>query len=519
MRDVVGMYDVHEAVGFPTRDSGALNQGFLSLPRDNPKAVQFEPFFIPREPVAQCQAQLTDLGRLGIELFHDNPGQGLAFLVAVGAMRDYPVAINGFLMRNGASPKSFGEFLGEEFPISQTLRLEFLNSLPLFGTGVVGALETAFHFAALPCDWSKADQLMRGLAHFWWDQHQEESRERQGEKTSTLTRNLKNIRAHSEPSGVALLQCILSQEALHQLMFSTCMLHRHFMDGNAMSLNQWIELNTGIAGNTHDIPVHVQSAIYGIVRDRGINLAGKFVIGAPWNNAPVLEGWVRVHYKYLTEAWSADTFMVLPREGLRSLAEQGGATIVGCSPSRAVDHFPVSQQLPSAIPSITKIALEDELTWLSIHSSILLLGTSQKGTSPFAFVTLQHVVVKEVDLAACCIVLVSSLQAVKKVLVPGEQETIALCLLLADGRFQVLEAEHLELRFDDAGVCSEWATALKDFSCQNVNPMKSQVLSFSQLTTSPQPQGDCRQAPKRVSNVTNRVINLDDGAIDSERTT
>ena len=57
--------------------------------------MQFEPFFIPREPVAQCQAQLTELGRLGIELFHDNPGQGLAFLVAVGAMRDYPVAING----------------------------------------------------------------------------------------------------------------------------------------------------------------------------------------------------------------------------------------------------------------------------------------------------------------------------------------------------------------------------------------------------------------------------------------
>ena len=235
------------------------------------------------------------------------------------------------------------------------------------------------------------------------------------------------------------------------------MLHRHFMDGNAMFLNQWIEL-TGIAGNTHDIPVHVQSAVYGTVRDRGINLAGKFVIGAPWNNAPVLEGWVRVHYKYLTEAWSADTFTVFPREGLRSLAEQGGAKIVGCSPSRAVYHFPVSQQLPSAIPSITKIALEDELTWLSIHSPILLLGTSQKGTSPFAFETLQHLVVKEVELSPGC----------EEGARAREQESTALCLLLADGRFQVLEAEHLELRFDDAGVCSEWATALKDFSCQNV---------------------------------------------------
>ena len=85
----------------------------------------------------------------------------------------------------------------------------------------------------------------------------------------------------------------------------------------------------------------MQSAVYGIVRDRGINLAGKFVIGSPWNNAPVLEGWARVHYNYLTKAWSADTFMVLPREGLRSSAMQEGATIVGCSPSRAVDQFPV----------------------------------------------------------------------------------------------------------------------------------------------------------------------------------
>ena len=103
------------------------------------------------------------------------------------------------------------------------------------------------------------------------------------------------------------------------------------MDGSALSLNQWNELNTGIAGNTHDIPVHVQSAIYGIVRDREINLAGKFVVGAPWIFAPVLKGWVRVHYKYLIEAWSADTFMVWLPEGLRSLADQGGATTVGCS--------------------------------------------------------------------------------------------------------------------------------------------------------------------------------------------
>ena len=161
--------------------------------------------------------------------------------------------------------------------------------------------------------------------------------------------------------------------------------------------------------------------------------------------------------------------MVLPREGLRSLAEQGGATIVGCSPSRAVDHFPVSQQLPSAIPSITKIALEDELTWLSIHSSILLLGTSQKGTSPFAFVTLQHVVVKEVDLAACCIVLVSSLQAVKKVLVPGEQESIALCLLLADGRFQVLEAKCVERRKTCPDKCAH--------PCEHVRTCERHVFS------------------------------------------
>merc|ERR1719222_759385 len=93
------------------------------------------------------------LQQLGVDIFNRSPGHGVAFLVAVGVVRDYPVEINSFLVRVGADPVCIGDYLGEDYPIAQTLRLEFLNSLPLLGSGVVSALQTAFREMAVPADW------------------------------------------------------------------------------------------------------------------------------------------------------------------------------------------------------------------------------------------------------------------------------------------------------------------------------------------------------------------------------
>ena len=48
--------------------------------------------------------------------------------------------------------KQVGNFLGEAFSLSHTIRLEFLNSVVLQNTGVVSALIQVFHMLQLPDD-------------------------------------------------------------------------------------------------------------------------------------------------------------------------------------------------------------------------------------------------------------------------------------------------------------------------------------------------------------------------------
>jgi len=146
-----------------------------------------------------------ELQRLGIEIFNTSPGQGMAFLVAVGAVRDYPVEINNFLVRVGVNPKGFGTFLGEDHSIAQTLRLEFLNALPLLNTGALHALQLAFQEIAVPDDWAKTDRLVQGIAHFWWRQHEDSE--------GYQPQNYKRVNSHTEAAGVELQRCLQGSDA------------------------------------------------------------------------------------------------------------------------------------------------------------------------------------------------------------------------------------------------------------------------------------------------------------------
>ena len=136
-KEVVGKYKLDGVpnLSYPTRAEEPDDNSWLNAR----SALEFEPLFVPRDSVLPASAYSDELHFLGLELFNKSPGHGISFLVAVGSIRDYLVEINDFLVRLGASPQSIGEFLGEEFPIAQTLRLEFLTSMPFLGTGVVGA--------------------------------------------------------------------------------------------------------------------------------------------------------------------------------------------------------------------------------------------------------------------------------------------------------------------------------------------------------------------------------------------
>merc|ERR1719272_487664 len=315
-------------VGFPTRATDSNDYGTSTGSTSLGAALHFEPFFVPRDAVLHEPAHREELQKLGVEIFNKSPGHGLAFLIAAGGVRDYPVEINSFLVRIGADPGRLGEFLGEDFPIAQTLRLEFLNSLPLLGTGVVGALETSFHEMAVPSGWVKADRLTRGIAHFWWRQHEEECQENQ-QGGLDVTRTVHGgVGSRGELSGLELQRLLLGSECLHRLMFSALMLHQWLRQGQHMTLSEWVQLNTGIEGNGNDVPMHVQTGIYKAIAEGNVSLSGR-PVPSTLPLVPIMEGWSYVHYSGRAQITTGTDAAAWPDASPRVLAAQGGASSVG----------------------------------------------------------------------------------------------------------------------------------------------------------------------------------------------
>uniref|UniRef100_A0A7S4R684 SEC7 domain-containing protein n=1 Tax=Alexandrium monilatum TaxID=311494 RepID=A0A7S4R684_9DINO len=493
-KEVVVSYDAqtrgrHAQVGFPTRSLETFHAASSGGGMDAMEVganLHFEPFFVPRDPVLHEPKSREDLQQLGVDLFARSPGHGVAFLVAVGVVRDYPVEINNFLVRVGADPAGLGEFLGEEFPISQTLRLEFLNSLPLLGTGVVSALETAFNEMALPPDWLKVDRLTRGIAHFWWRQHEEELAERKsGDIGSTgATQDLQSLGARGELAGLELQRSLLGTDGLHRLMYSAVMLQRWLQAGNQMTLNEWVQLNTGIEGSGNDVPMHVQTGIHRAISEGALALANRRRPQRP-ATAPTVEGFAFVFYTGRAQVSHDGDPAVWPEATPRMLAAQGGVPSAGRSsplPGLEADLIEGAGQAPRAAAAARGRGREavsvyaqpfdsesaglggkvdgEEEAWLSLHQWILLISSSTPDSTPYAFVSLRHAILREVDAAARRLVLVSHSDSNWPPIGMADDEWLELFLLLGDGRFQPMEAPRLELRLGKAADFDAWAAHL-----------------------------------------------------------
>lgn len=460
-REIVTVYDSTSKakfaeVGFPTRATDSNDYGTSSASTALGAALHFEPFFVPRDAILHEPSHREELQKLGIEIFNRSPGHGLAFLIAAGGVRDYPVEINSFLVRIGADPAQLGEFLGEDFPIAQTLRLEFLNSLPLLGTGVVAALETSFHEMAVPTGWIKVDRLTRGIAHFWWRQHEEELQECP-EGDLDAMRNLTCLGSRGELAGLELQRLLLGSESLHRLMFSALMLHQWLSRGQKMSLRQWVQLNTGIEGNGNDVPMHVQNGIYKGITEGSVSLSGR-PVPSILPLAPQLEGWAYVHYSGRAQVSSGTEHAAWPDASPRVLAAQGGASSVGRSAPlghqdgtdmRRGDGMP-------GLPLDNSNPL-GEATWVSLHARLLLLSSGAVGAPPYAFVSLRHALLKEADIHTRRIILTSRSDGTWPPAATGDEYWLELCLLLGDGRFQPMEAPLLELRMTADHDFEAWA--------------------------------------------------------------
>jgi len=466
--------------------------------------LRFEPCFVPRDPVLYEPRQRDELQQLGMEIFSKGAGEGVAFLVAAGIARDYPVEINNFLVRTGADPARLGEFLGEDHPLAQNLRLEILNSMPLLGTGVVSALTAAFKDLAVPSDFLHADRLARGVAHFWWLQHEEEMNERKAEGSVGTTKDLPGAGVAGEVRGFELQRCLQSDEVLHGLMFSTLMLRRWFHAGLQMTMNEWTQLNAGVEGGG-DVPLGVQQGIYAALAEgRMLLLEGAGAEPLPDQGAaPAVAGWARIRYDGRSQAshngnrsaWVTATPSVLAAQGGIASVGRVGPGPGGLGRSSPVPA-PQAARGPRPLPAIATGAAAsggaaavtgeeetegpqtstegEEVAWLSLHRWLLLFSPPSGGASarprpcdgppkapPYAFASLRRAALKEVDPVRRRLVLAGYTDPSLPRVLAQDDRWLELTLLLGDGRFQCMEAPCLELTLERQEDFEAWAAHLQ----------------------------------------------------------
>ena len=244
LREAMQSYSEHQSQHSkkPWRPPQSLQSGLQDVQVSS--RLRFEPFFVPRTPVFKDVAS-SDLQRLGKEIFNARPGQGLAFVVATGCIRDFPVELSAFLAQPGVCTEQVGQFLGEDFSLSQTLRLEFINSLRLLGTGVVSCLAKVFRAFVMPSELLKIDRLVDGVAQIWWRQH-----EQLAKKDAVETVHSRVTEDGAEVQGLELMRAVGSYDVLHQLMFAAVLLHWNLYaplpPSQRITTDQWLQIGSGI---------------------------------------------------------------------------------------------------------------------------------------------------------------------------------------------------------------------------------------------------------------------------------
>lgn len=420
--------------------------------------LQYEPFFVPRQPVIRSQQYKKEFQRIGMLIFNRQPGFGLAFLVASGVARDYPVDMSTFLRRSKVDIKQVGAFLGEAFSLSHTIRLEFINSVVLQNTGVVSALIQVFHMLQLPDDLQKINRLVHGVARIWWRQHERMLKDAIGNAAAQRKPARlggaggpggPQLHLDEELTGLELKSYLTSSDALHQIMFSTVMLHWHmYKDGTGprrdMEYAQWKKLNEGIETGGGDVPEHVQHQIHSLVSKAFIpELAVATVSSASGagetagaggadaggghgpgddnlgNVAPerprsnlltpyaAAEGWAQmvgggfprpsgmtgvqtVTYRHVSSIFSEITHNTsgLPRSPLGTTA---GESALSAPASRG------PAEAAAAAAATHVVSKRDDFAWVSLCYTLLFFSAAPQTGAPYAFVELRKVCVANLD--------------------------------------------------------------------------------------------------------------------------
>eukprot|EP00928_Gymnodinium_smaydae_P070510 TRINITY_DN54328_c0_g1_i1.p1 TRINITY_DN54328_c0_g1~~TRINITY_DN54328_c0_g1_i1.p1 ORF type:complete len:718 (+),score=118.74 TRINITY_DN54328_c0_g1_i1:56-2155(+) len=475
--------------------------------------LQYEPFFVPRQPVVRgssCQQYKKEFQKIGTLMFNRMPGYGLGFLVASGVTRDYPVDMSTFLRRSRVDIRQVGSFLGEAYSLSHTIRLEFINSAVLQNTGVVSALVQVCRMLQLPDDLQKINRLVHGVARIWWRQHERLLKSLAGSVVPPAKQNAAQASYPDELVGLELKQYITSSDALHQLMFSTVLLHWYiYKDGQGtqreMSYALWKKLNSGIEAGGTDIPEHVQLQVHKLICQQFIpelavatasrsgesgnnrshlgggpddagggsndhqwegNIASERPRGSSWAPSASLEGWTQL----VGGTFPKPTGLA----GVQSVSYQHMSSIFSeVTTSLGVGTTALGIGRDEVMPTGPR---GNDFVWLSLCYTLLFFSAHPSTGAPYAFVELSKVRVQTVQHEARTLTLVGSPDAdddagadgtaaaasANGAGADGSKGTAPVCivLLLPDGRWQELSLQRLEFRFSVAGELLTWSNHL-----------------------------------------------------------
>lgn len=310
------------------------------------------------------------------------------------------------------------------------------------------------------------------------------ARQKQGSENGSMQLHLTQ-----ELCGLELKQYLSGSDVLHQLMFSTVLLHWYlYRDGpNAakkeMDFATWQRLNRGIETNGTNVPDHVQQQVYTLVNKAFIpELAvasaqrkgeggpdeggGPGEIAAERPTAPLLapfaaaEGWAQIvggGFPKPSGAAGVQTVTYSHVSSIFSEVTHGNSGIVR-SPLAAGTDLKKSE-------APNRMAKRDDFAWLSVVYTLLFFAAHPQMGAPYAFIELRRVCISHMDEGNQELALVGTLD-------PEEPDTadftvarrdpngvspVGIVLMLPDGRWQELSMPKLDLRFPSAESLKMWA--------------------------------------------------------------
>jgi len=249
----------------------------------------------------------------------------------------------------------------------------------------------------------------------------------------------------TEIGGHALQQALQSAEGFQRLLFSTVMLHKYLNEeACSMNLDEWFDVNAGIDKNGHNVPNVLLENVY-----HSVSSGKTFLSRGPFLQVPdvrMLESWATLGYIDTEETREKNSEGVdhnaSELKSPREIAQAGGQLTSGrASPMPQDDSLDLSMRSASS----------NELVWISLHPTMLLVGRGPS-TAPYAFIIMKNVRLRTVHFLY------------RQVVLTNASNHLEVCLLLSDGRFQLLEVPELDVRIGQDADFDDWAVSLGKYT-------------------------------------------------------